>query len=80
MDHLEYKLDKWTFKVPKDLLYNENDCWARIEDNMATVGITDFLQNVVSDIVYVELPNIGNRVEQFDEAGSLESTKVNLGC
>jgi len=78
MDHLEYKLDKWTFKVPKDLLYNENDCWARIEDNTATIGITDFLQNVVSDIVYVELPSIGNHVEQFDEAGSLESTKANL--
>ena len=78
MDHLEYKLDKWTFKVPKDLLYNENDCWARIVDNTATVGITDFLQNVVSDIVYVELPSIGDHVEQFDEAGSLESTKANL--
>jgi len=78
MDHLEYKLDKWTFTVPKDLLYNENDCWARIEENTATVGITDFLQNVVSDIVYVELPDIGSHVEQFDEAGSLESTKANL--
>lgn len=78
MDHLEYKLDKWTFKVPKDLLYNENDCWARIEDNIAIVGITDFLQNVVSDIVYVELPDIGKHVEQFDEVGSLESTKANL--
>jgi glycine cleavage system H protein len=78
MDYLEYKLDKWTFKVPRDLLYNENDCWARIENNTATVGITDFLQNVVSDIVYVELPNIGSHVEQFNEAGSLESTKTNL--
>jgi glycine cleavage system H protein len=78
MDHLEYKLDKWTFKVPKDLLYNENDCWAKINGKTATVGITDFLQNLMSDIVFVELPKIGSKVEQFDEAGSLESIKATL--
>jgi len=78
MDHLEFKLDKWTFKVPKELLYNENDCWAKIDDKTATVGITDFLQNLMSDIVFVELPKIGSRVEQFDEAGSLESIKATL--
>ncbi len=78
MEYLEFKLDKWTFKVPTDLLYNENDCWARIDDNTATIGITDFLQNLMSDIVFVELPKIGEKIEQFDEAGSLESTKTTL--
>ena len=78
MESLEFKLDKWTFKVPKNLLYNENDCWAKIDGKLATVGITDFLQNLMSDIVFVELPKIGGRIEQFDEAGSLESIKATL--
>ena len=78
MDCLELKVDKWIFKVPKNLLYNENDFWAKIEGNNATVGITDYMQNMVSDIIYVELPAIGNRIEQFDEAGSFESTKTTL--
>jgi glycine cleavage system H protein len=78
MESLEFKLDKWTFKVPKNLLYNENDCWAKIDGKLATVGITDFLQNLMSDIVFVELPKIGDKIEQFDEAGSLESIKATL--
>ncbi len=78
MDHLEFKFDKWAFKVPKNLLYNENDCWTQIDDKTATVGITDFLQRVVSDVIYVELPNIGDKIEQFDETGSLESIKASL--
>lgn len=78
MESLEFKLDKWTFKVPKNLMYNENDCWAKIDGKLATVGITDFLQNVMSDIVFVELPKIGDKIEQFDEAGSLESIKATL--
>lgn len=78
MESLEFKLDKWTFKVPKILLYNENDCWAKIDGKLATVGITDFLQNLMSDIVFVELPKIGDKIEQFDEAGSLESIKATL--
>lgn len=78
MESLEFKLDKWTFKVPKNLMYNENDCWAKIDGKLATVGITDFLQNLMSDIVFVELPKIGDKIEQFDEAGSLESIKATL--
>ncbi len=79
MESLEFKLDKWTFKVPK-----ESHCTTkmivgqRIDGKLATVGITDFLQNVMSDIVFVELPKIGDKIEQFDEAGSLESIKATL--
>ncbi len=78
MNHLEFRLDKWIFRVPKDRLYNENDCWAKIDDNTATVGITDFLQNIMSDVIFVQLPKIGDKIEQFDEAGSLESIKATL--
>lgn len=74
----ELKVDKWTFRVPRDRFYNENDCWVKLEGSRATVGITDFLQNMASDIIYVELPELGTVVEQFDEAGSFEAVKIML--
>jgi glycine cleavage system H protein len=75
---LEIKVDKWTFRVPKDRFYNENDCWAKLDGNIATVGITDFLQNMVGDVIYVELPTLGTTIGQFDEVGSFESVKTVL--
>ena len=74
----EIHVDKWTLKVPRDRVYNENDCWAKLDGNVATLGITDFLQNMASDIIYVELPDRGTEVEQFDEAGSFEAIKTML--
>jgi len=71
----QIKVDKWTFRVPKELFYNENDCWARIEGDTAKVGITDFLQNMISDIIFVKFNELGSRIEQFDEIASFESTK-----
>jgi glycine cleavage system H protein len=61
--------------VPKELFYNENDCWARIEGDTAKVGITDFLQNMISDIIFVKFNELGSKIEQFDEIASFESTK-----
>jgi glycine cleavage system H protein len=78
MEHLELKVDKWTFTVPKGLFYNENDFWARIDGKIATVGITSYLQNHLSDIIFVSLPQIGSKIEQFGEAGSFESVKAAL--
>jgi len=75
---LELRVDKWTFRVPSDRFYNENDCWARPEGKFATIGITDFLQNMAGDIIFVELPESGTVVEQFDEAGSFEAVKTML--
>jgi glycine cleavage system H protein len=78
LEHLELKVDKYTFTVPKGLFYNENDFWARIDGKTATVGITSYLQNHLSDIVFVSLPQIGTKIEQFGEAGSFESVKAAL--
>lgn len=72
------KVDKYTFTVPKGLFYNENDFWARIDGKIATVGITSYLQNHLSDIIFVSLPQIGTKIEQFGEAGSFESVKAAL--
>jgi glycine cleavage system H protein len=74
----EINVDKWAFTVPRDRYYNENDCWAKLDGNVATLGITDFLQNMASDIIYVELPELGTEVEQFYEAGSFEAIKTML--
>jgi glycine cleavage system H protein len=71
----QIKVDKWTFRVPKELLYNENDCWARIEGDKAKVGITDFLQNMISDIIFVEFKEVGSEIGQFDEVAAFESVK-----
>ena len=71
----EIKVDKWTFRVPKELLYNENDCWARIEGDKARIGITDFLQKMISDVVFVEFKEVGSKIEQFDEVAAFESLK-----
>ena len=78
MEYLELKVDKWTFKVPKGFFYNENDFWARIDGKIATVGITSYMQNELSDIIFVSLPQIGTKIEQFGEAGSFESVKAAL--
>jgi glycine cleavage system H protein len=74
----QIKVDKWTFRVPKELFYNENDCWAKIEGDTAKVGITDFLQNMTSDIIFVKFNELGSKIEQFDEIASFESTKTVL--
>jgi len=77
-DFYELKVLKWTFRVPKDLLYNENDCWARIEGDKARVGITDFLQSMATDIIFVEFKDVGMEIEQLDEVSSFESSKTIL--
>jgi len=77
-DYYQLKVLKWTFRVPKDLLYNENDCWAKIEGPKARVGITDFLQSMATDIIFVEFKDVGTEIEQLDEVASFESTKAIL--
>ncbi len=77
-DFYQLKVLKWTFRVPKDLLYNENDCWAKIEDHKARVGITDFLQSMATDIIFVEFKDVGTEIEQLDEVASFESVKTIL--
>jgi len=77
-DSYQLKVLKWTFRVPKGLLYNENDCWAKIEGNKARVGITDFLQSMANDIIFVEFKDVGTEIKQLDEVASFESTKTIL--
>ncbi|MDO4585681.1 MAG: glycine cleavage system protein GcvH [Planctomycetia bacterium] len=62
--------------VPNNLLYSKEHEWVRIEGNKAFVGITDFAQNSLGDIVFVELPEIDSKIEAMSEAGVIESVKA----
>ena len=63
-------------KVPEDNLYTREHEWVRIEGNKAEVGITEHAQKSLGDIVYVELPEIGDEIDAGDEFGSIESVKA----
>jgi glycine cleavage system H protein len=59
-----------------NLHFTKDHEWIRVEGNEATVGITDFAQGQLGDIVFVELPETGSRVEKGKEAGVVESVKA----
>lgn len=61
---------------PKDLQYTEDHEWVRFEQDVCTVGITDFAQSELGEVVFVELPEKGERFEASDELASLESVKA----
>lgn len=63
-------------KVPEGLLYTKEHEWAKIEDDIAVVGITDYAQEQLGDIVYVELPEVGREVKQMESFGVVESVKA----
>ena len=56
--------------------FTEQHEWVRVEGDTATIGITDYAQSQLGDVVYVELPPIGKRVKQFEEAAVVESVKA----
>ena len=58
------------------LRYTKDHEWVRIDGDLAVVGITDYAQSQLGDVVYVELPEIGRRVEQGEEAAVVESVKA----
>lgn len=61
---------------PENLLYSKEHEWVKIDSDTAVVGITDYAQNSLGDIVYVELPRIGKQIDQFGNAGVVESVKA----
>jgi glycine cleavage system H protein len=63
-------------RIPDDLLYSEQDEWARREGDRVTVGITDYAQQQLGDVVFVELPAVGTRLERGAAFGVIESVKA----
>jgi glycine cleavage system H protein len=62
--------------APKDLKYSEDHEWVKVEGNTATIGITEFAQSELGDIVFVELPETDDEIAQGDSFGSVESVKT----
>ena len=75
-DFLTVTHGKYIFNIPREgYLFNENDCWARVVGSRARVGVSDYVQQHMTDITYFEPTQVGRQVEQFDDLGSLESAK-----
>lgn len=63
-------------EFPEDLKYSREHEWALVEGKVATVGITDFAQDKLGDIVFVELPAVGDKVTKDEAMGVVESVKA----
>ncbi|MEO6991305.1 MAG: glycine cleavage system protein GcvH [Candidatus Baltobacteraceae bacterium] len=61
---------------PEGLLYSKEHEWVKIDGDVATIGITDYAQSSLGDIVYVELPRVGAEIVQFATIGVVESVKA----
>ena len=61
---------------PENLLYSKEHEWVKVDGDVATIGITDYAQNSLGDIVYVELPKVGAKISQFGNVGVIESVKA----
>ena len=61
--------------IPDDLRYSEEHEWVRVEGARVRIGITDYAQDALGDIVFIDLPEVGSRVEVGGQLGEVESTK-----
>ena len=61
---------------PENLKYTKDHEWVLIEGNMGTIGITDYAQGELGDVVFVELPSVGKTVKQHESFGTIEAVKA----
>ena len=62
--------------IPEDIKYTKDHEWIRFDNDMATIGITDYAQGELGDIVFMELPNLGKKVSRGDTVGTIEAVKT----
>jgi len=67
---------KTDFAVPEELYYTKEHEWVRVERDNCRVGVTDYAQNSLHEVVYVDLPKVGAKVAQMDSLGTVESVKA----
>ncbi len=63
-------------KIPENLHYSKDHEWVKVDGDVATIGITDYAQHSLGDVVYVELPSVGDKFESHEAFGSVESVKA----
>ena len=61
--------------IPSELRYSTDHEWAKVEDGRVRVGITDYAQDALGDVVYVDVPEVGAKVERGESCAEVESTK-----
>jgi glycine cleavage system H protein len=78
LSHIEFRVGKKNkrMNIPSQLLYTKDHEWVKIEGDIATVGITDFAQGELGDIVYVEIETLGQRFSAEEVFGSVEAVKT----
>ncbi len=76
MGIVEVEVKGLKFKVDDSLRYTETDEWVRIEGDVARVGVTDYAQKELKDVIGVELPEVGSKVKRGERAATIESIKA----
>ena len=74
-DYLETSYDKFVFRVKVGYFYSKDDFWASVSGNLATVGVSDFLQKARGDVAFLETAEVGTEIKQGQELGKI--VKVN---
>jgi len=64
------------YEVKEGLFYSENDIWASVENGKVRIGITDYAQKQLKDLVFLELPGVGSELKQGESFGAVESVKA----
>lgn len=65
-----------TYSIPEELYYTKDHEWAHVDENIVTVGVTEYAQQTLGEIVYIELPESGQKVTQGEAFGVVESVKA----
>lgn len=63
-------------KIPENLRYSKDHEWVSVEGDVATIGVTDYAQNSLGDVVYIDMPRVGDKFGTHEAFGSVESVKA----
>jgi glycine cleavage system H protein len=77
-DFFETRVDKFTFKVATDRLYNAEGVWAKEENGRVRIGLSDFVQQRSGDVAFAEVKPVGTTLAAGEEAAVIETIKVNI--
>ena len=78
-DFLETTFDKFIFRAKAGYLYSKEEFWVDVQQRLATVGLTDFLQKSKGDVAFLETVDPGTHVERGQEIGTIETIKATFG-
>jgi len=77
-DYLEFRVDKFVFKVAVDCLYSEEGVWVKLEEPYVRIGISDYLQQRSGDVAFVEVKPVDTVLVVGEEVAVIETIKVNI--